>query len=301
MDWDDLRFVLAVGREGGLARAAKILRINHSTAHRKLAAVERKLGARLFERQRSGYRLTKQGEEICNAAKRMEVEALAIERQILGTDQKLSGNIRLSTSQLVGLYLLPELLRHFVRKFPEVKVEVSISDQFADLGRSETDVVIRGTSSPPPTLVGRRISSIPYCAYAHRSLADLNSLRSLAHYEWVGFASSDEHAPLTRWLHDIAPGVRCRYEFDSAAGVREAVARGLGASVLPCFTADQIPELTRISDVRIEPHFDLWILSHADLRRSARVKAFMGFMYGALTSSPYMESSRLNSRGQAFD
>lgn len=291
MHWDDLKFVLAVGREGGLAAAARSLAINYSTAHRRLDGIERKLGVRLFQRVRSGYCLTRQGEAVSEAARRIEAEVLSVERQVVGTDQKLSGTIRVGTSHLLGLYLLPEMLKQFMQKYPEVKVKLSINDELANLSQSDADVVIRGTATPPPYLVGRSIAPIAYCAYARRDLILGAKRRPLSHYEWIGFDNNDPAAPLKRWLDQVAPGAKCRFTLDSAAGVREALVRGLGAGVIPCLTGDQLPELARISEVRVEPGFNLWILSHADLRRSARIKAFMKFMEEMITSSPLVITS----------
>lgn len=291
MHWDDLKFVLTVDREGGLAAAARTLAINYSTAHRRLDGIERKLGVRLFQRVRSGYRLTRQGEEISATARRIEAEVLAVERQVVGTDQKLSGTIRVGTSQLLGLYLLPEILGKFLQQYPEVKVKLCISDELANLRHSDADVVIRGTARPPPYLVGRSIAPIAYCAYAREDLIRDTRTRPLNHYEWLGFDNNDPHAPLTRWLQQLVPGARCRCTFDSAAGLREALVRGLGAAVVPCLSGDQIPELSRISEVRMEPGFNLWILSHADLRRSARIKAFMKFVEDHLSASSLVRAS----------
>jgi len=289
--WDDLKFVLTVDREGGLAAAARALAINYSTAHRRLDGIERTLGVRLFQRVRSGYCLTRHGQAVSETARRVEAEILSVERQLVGTDQKLSGTIRVSTSHLLGLYFLPEMLRQFMQKYPEVKVKLAINDELANLSQSDADVVIRGTARPPPYLVGRSIAPIPYCAYVRRDLVFATPQRPLSDHEWIGFDNNDPAAPLKRWLDQIVPGARCRLTLDSAAGMREAVVRGLGAAVIPCLTGDQLPELARIGEVRVEPGFDLWILSHADLRRSARIKAFMKFMEETITSSPLVMRS----------
>lgn len=291
MNWDDLRFVLAVDREGGLAAAARALAINYSTAHRRLDQIERKIGVRLFRRLRTGYRLTKQGATVSDAARRMEAEALAVERQVVGADQKLSGEIRVSTSELLGLYLLPDMIGQFMDQYPEVRVELAISDELANLQRSDADVVVRGSANPPPSLVGRKVAPVPYCAYAHRRLVRGNSGRPLADYPWIFLRNQDPHAPLTRWTREIAPEASCRLRIDSGAGVCELLARGLGAAVVPCFVGDPLAELVRISEVRTDSGINLWVLSHVDLRRTARVVAFRRFMEARLAASPHLWTS----------
>lgn len=294
MDWDDYKFVLSVGRCAGLGAAARELAISHSTAHRKLEAIERALGVKLFERLSSGYTLTSEGRVIASAAEAIEANVLAAERQVVGTDQKLSGTIRVNTSELVGLYLFPEMLSRFVQQYPDVTVVTAISNDFASLTQSDADIVIRATSRPPLNLVGRRLASIPYCAYAHRDLAHRNAQKQLSAYEWIAYDNNDPQSPLSRWLREHASSNDCRIRFDSTAAVREAVSRGLGAAVLPCFTGDQMTDVVRISEVKYEPNFHLWLLTHKDLRRNARVRAFMKFMATLLQSSPYMSEAHFS-------
>jgi DNA-binding transcriptional LysR family regulator len=276
MKWDDLKFILAVERERGLAAAAKTLDIDYSTAHRHIAKIERDLGARLFSRRRDGYHLTLQGRELAETARRIEAEIYAAERRISGADKKLSGTIRISTSEMIGYYLLPPMLSRFAQAFANVRLTVSITDRMADLQRSDTDVVIRGTNAPPAYLSGRSVLPISYAAYVRRELASRH--KALHDYDWIGFASADPDAPLTRWQQALVPDLDCRYRFDSAAGLNEAALAGLGAAVIPCLIGELEPELVRISEVQLEPRFCLWILSHADLRRSPRIRTFMRFI-----------------------
>jgi DNA-binding transcriptional LysR family regulator len=171
-DWDDLRYVLAVARGGSLAGAAKVLRVDPSNVHRRLVAFEQRLSVRLFERLRDGYHPTPQGETLIEAARRIEAEALAAQRHVQGTELAVSGLVRVSTSELLGLYLLPPLLRSFASVHPEVEVELSIDNRLVDLARRDADVVVRATDEPPPGLVGRRIAKIASAVYAQRGYLD---------------------------------------------------------------------------------------------------------------------------------
>lgn len=282
MKWDDLKFILAVERERGLAAAAKTLAIDYSTAHRRIAKLEKDLGARLFSRRRDGYHLTAHGKELAETARRIEAEIHSAERRIAGTDKQLSGTIRISTSELIGYYLLPPMLGRFAKEFGNVRLTVSITDRLADLTRSDTDVVIRGTNAPPSYLTGRSVLPISYAAYVRK---DLSVRRKALHdYDWVGFASADPNAPLTRWQRELVPNSDCRFLFDSAAALNEAALAGLGAAVIPCLVGELEPELARVSDVRQEPKFCLWILSHAELRRTARIRAFTRFIQAEIES-----------------
>ena len=276
LDWDDLRYMLGLARAGSLAAAAKALGVDPSSVHRRLVRLEKELGVRLFDRGREGYRSTRQGTALVEAAARVEVEALKAQRQIAGADLKVSGSIRVSTSELLGLYLLPPLLGEFGARFPEVEVVLSIDNRLADLTRRDADIALRATDNPPPQLVGRFIGKIASAAYAHRSyLARVGRGRPLDGYDWLGLDESLAHAPQARWLRERVPNARCRLRFSLIEGAHQAARAGLGAAVLPSFVADRDPELERLTAPETAGDFGVWVLTHPDLRRSARIRAFM--------------------------
>lgn len=293
MDWNDYKFVLSVGRCEGLGAAARELSVSHSTAHRTLERIEKSLGVKLFERFASGYRLTAEGRVIASVAETMETYILAAERQVAGADKKLSGTIRVNTSELIGLYLVPEMLSRFVNQYPDVTVVTSITNSLADLTHCDADIVIRATAEPPLDMIGRKVAPIPYCAYAHRALVNRHQQQPLSAYDWIVHDNGDPQSVLARWLRTVGPVKESRIHFDSNAAVREAVSCGLGAGVLPCFTGDQMIDVVRISEVHMEPNYSLWMLTYKDMRGNARVSAFMKFIADLLESSPYMSEARL--------
>lgn len=300
MEWDEFKFVLAVKRAGGLAAAAKALAVSSSTAHRKLEDIERRVGIQLFERSQAGYRLTIHGEAVSRAAEAMELEALSAERGLSGADKRVAGRICVHTNALFGAYVLPELLFRFAKKYPEVNIVTKISDHIENLSRSDADIVIRATSCPPSHLVGRKVAPVPYCAYAREDLVEQNRQGTLADYDWIGLDDNNPRSAITRWTRDIVPGSTWKFTFDSTVALREAVAEGIGAAVLPCFTGDHIADVVRISGVGLEPDFSLWLLTHVDLRRNVRVRTFMRFLDSLLASSPYLETSRNEAQRAGF-
>ena len=276
LDWDDLRYVLALARGRSLAAAGKALRVDPSSVHRRLVALERRLAVRLFERGAGGYRPTPPGMTLIDAAARIEVEALRAERRIAGTDQRLSGLIRVSTSELLGLYLLPALLREFGMRFPQVEVTLSIDNRLVDLKGRDADVAVRATDTPPANLAGRRIAKIASCAYAQRAYLDrVGRGKPLESYDWLGLDDSLAHAPQARWLHERVPDARCRFRFNLIEGAHQAARAGMGAAVLPAFVGDSDAELERITSPETSGEFGVWVLTHPDLRRTARIRAFM--------------------------
>lgn len=285
MDWDDLRYVLAISRAAGLNPAAKALGVNPSSVYRRLEALERRLEVRLFERLRSGYRLTEPGEALAEAAARMESEALAVERRVLGTDVKLEGHIRLSTSEALALHVLPAYLAEFCAMYPGVSLDISASNQMVDLTRRDADVAIRATATPPEHLVGRSVGRIGLAAYAAPAYLDaVGRGRPLAEYDWIGFDGQLSHIRQARWLASNIPDTRVRLRFDSLGAVIQSTARGVGCASLPCFAADQDSRMERLPGTYVASDVQVWVLTHPDLRRSARIRACLQFFGSRLTA-----------------
>ena len=293
MDWDDMRYVLAISRTAGLSPAARQLGVNPSSVYRRLEALEKELEVRLFERLRSGYRLTESGEALAEAAARMETEALAVERQVKGTDVRLKGHLRVSTSEALAMYVLPSHLAEFRTMYPEVSLDVSASNQLVDLTRRDADVAIRATAIPPDHLVGRSVGKVGVAAYAARTYLDAQGRgRCITEYDWLGYDGQLAHIRQARWTNQHIPADRVKLRFDSMAALVTAVAHGVGCGSMPCFAGDSDPRLERLPDTRIETDVQIWLLTHPDLRRSARVRACLQF-FGARLAA---ESSRLLGR-----
>ena len=278
MDWDDLRYVLAIARAAGLSPAAKALGVNASSVYRRLEALESRLEVRLFERLRSGYRLTEAGEALAEAAARMEGEALAVERRVLGTDIKLEGHIRLSTSEALALYVLPQHLAEFRSTYPGVSLNLSANNQMVDLTRRDADVVIRATATPPDHLVGRSVGRIGFASYAAPAYFDAQGRgRPLADYDWLGYDGQLAHIRQASWINAHVPASRQHLHFDSLGAALESVALGLGCGALPCFAVDGDPRFERLPGSYVATDVEVWVLTHPDLRKSARIRACLQF------------------------
>jgi DNA-binding transcriptional LysR family regulator len=278
MDWDDLRYVLAISRSGGLNGAARYLGVNSSSVFRRLGALEKQLEVRLFERLRTGYRLTTAGEAFAKAAERMEQELLQVERKVKGTDTRLEGHVRLSTSDAVAQHLLPRWLGEFRETYPGLTLDVAATVQNIDLSKRDVDVVIRVTSSPPEHLIGRRLGRVAYAAYASKRYLDrVGRGRPLEAYHWLGWDGAMNITAMGLWLSKAVPETSIHMRFDQFAPARFAVNADLGCCSMPCFACDSDAALERIPHTHVLSNAELWVLTHPDLRRSARVRAFLQF------------------------
>lgn len=281
-NWDDLRIFLAVARAGSLSGAARALGVNHSTVFRRVGAFEAALGVRLFERVPNGYLLTPAGEELRAAALRVEEEVATIGRKVRGQDLRLSGSLRITTIDMLALWLLPRHLYRFRKDYPGIELELSVSNAALNLTKREADIALRIGNKPPETLVGRRVGRLVFAVYAAPSYGEPRRDLGLEQQDWIGFDL--EHAALAQRFAAFLPGVELACRVNSVATAVAAAAEGVGLAPLPCAIADREPKLQRVCELPEDFALDLWLLTHEDLRRTARIRAFMEFMAQALAA-----------------
>jgi DNA-binding transcriptional LysR family regulator len=278
LPWDDFRLVKAIADKGGLTHAAAHLGINHSTAFRRLAAVEAALDARLFERSRSGYVPTPAGLAMVEAADKMETDVARFGREVLGRTSTPSGELRITAPVGFVTDLLMPLLSRFRETYPDVRLDVVMAEEALNLSRRDADVAIRATSNPPANLVGRRLSGIAWAVYGRRDrLAD-----DVYRTRWVTPGPQVADGRFIRFLRDRTDVREIALQLNAVTGLPEAVLAGIGVGLLPCYLGDRRPDLARLEEIEPAIASDLWLLTHPDLRYATRVRAFMDFMAQAM-------------------
>ena len=154
---------------------------------RRLEAIERKLGARLFHRTRKGYELTAEGAELFETVARVEEELAEADRGVFGRDQSISGLLRFTSTETFMNGYLGQHIWEFLQENSEVEIQLICTDSTLSLARGEADLAIRFTKHPPETLIGRRLTSVAYAIYAAAGLAgDRFSRGERSRWEWVG-------------------------------------------------------------------------------------------------------------------
>lgn len=283
LEWNDYRVVLAVQRTGALAAAARQLGINHATVFRQVNAMEARLGAPLFDRHRRGYALTAMGEVALAAAEAMENEVLSAERRFTGGDLTLSGVIRVTApDDMVQRLLLPMFVA-FRARYPRIELEVILDNRHLNLSRREADVAIRPTLTAPETMVGVNIGPLKLATYGAPAFAtELSAGRALTDLPWIGWEEGADSTMFGGYFRQLTPRPLFVYRANSLLAQIAAAEAGVGVAVLPCFAADVSEKLQRLTDGARGAESVLWILTHPDLRRAARIKAFTEFMSGAL-------------------
>mgnify|MGYP000342027219 FL=1 len=280
MNWDDLRFFLAVARTRSLAGAARTLGVNHSTAFRRINRFEEEVGARLFERLPDGYQLTVAGEELLTHAEHVSDEVDRLQLKVLGQDFKPGGTVRLTAPDNIATQYLPAYLAGFCERYPDIEIELDVGAAHLDLTRREADVAIRATATPPLHLVGRRAVELPwyFCATdayvarfgrptgfsdlaGHRVVGATGQLRNLAPFRALSEAVNEPMA------------LRCS-SLDAMAAIAEY---GFAIALLPSDQASD--KLQRLMRLPLSPEAALWLLTHPELRKTERIRLLMDHLY----------------------
>ena len=281
--WDDLRYVLAVGRSGSLSGAARALRVNHSTVFRRIGQLEERLGVRLFDRLPDGYAPTPAGEALIGLGGRIDEDVVALERRLAGEDLRPSGVVRVTTTDTLVQFMATTCARFRVLQ-PLIQIELIVGQERLDLSRRDADVAIRPTSQPPETLVGRRLSGIAAAVYGSRAyLSTRPESTPFGEHDWLGYDDSLSHLTADHWLRERVRPERIVMRSNNFLALREAALAGMGLVLLPCYLADDQPGLRQLGEPLPELLTDLWLLVHDDLRRAARIRAFMDHVASEVT------------------
>jgi len=282
-EWDDLRYFLAVARQGSTIAAGRALHVNQSTVQRRLAALERRIGRPLVKRQPTGYRLTELGEEMVTYAERVEQAVLAFEQHLEAARREAVGVVRVTCPEpLVYRITKSSLLDRFHARYPGIRVEFVMSDKYLDLAKGEVDVALRSGDTDDDELVGRKIADSIWAVYASRKYVEQHGkperVEDLERHPLVGFDDTMTNHRAAKWLQQVAPNGKIVARNNSVLGLLYAVKAGIGVAPLPTALGDTEEDLVRV----LEPIPELarvWrLLTTPELRRTPRVAAFFDFM-----------------------
>ncbi|MBR9884038.1 MAG: LysR family transcriptional regulator [Oceanospirillales bacterium] len=269
LNWDYVRYFLALVEAGSLSAAARQLQVEHSTVARRLDQLERQLGVRLFDRMPRGWQLTGDGKMLLEPAKQMQESELRIQR-IMDGCVSLSGRVRVSVPPMLGRYLLTPHLLELRKQLPQVELELVSDLQSADLHRREADIALRLHRPEQLDLATRKLADLPFGLFASPAYLHLHAPEQ---WEFVGYEHSMNAAPQQQWLESQLGARRVVFRSNDLHLLAAAVVQGVGIGVLPRFLQPVYPELQLVSDPAWPVNRELWLVIHPDLRRSPRVRA----------------------------
>ena len=284
INWDNLRYVLMVANKGSIAAAARELDVNRTTVLRRINTFQENLNCRIFDRGDAGYVLTAEAEKMIDAAREVENTLFDMQRQIAGHELKLEGELRVTTTDSFILSMLGPHLATFREKHPYIVVDLLATNNILDLHRRDADVAIRPTRQPESNLVGRRLCDIEFGVYATPGFVQVMTDESVFEQRWIGFADSLVSTPVGAWFEATIPAAKICLRCDSFVAMRVVAESGVGLALLPVFLGDASQTLVRLEAPTHELTTGLWILTHPDLVRSARVHAFVDHISAALGS-----------------
>lgn len=278
LDWNGLKIFLAIAEARNLMSAAESLGMSHSTIYRRLNDFEEEVG-RLFERINGAYELTELGEEMLLQGKSISHSFENIERHIAGQDLQLKGLVKITTPSSFAYHFLPNKLAEFKALYPDIQLEILVTDQEVNMNNRQADIALRVTSNPPEHLVGREILKIQWGVYAHPAYCQISGTpyteKDLMDHKIIGAAGLLRNHPTFAEL-DKKFVKTIDIRTDDLVAMASFANQSHGLAILPDDLAQ--PDLKRLFTYKAAPDNHLWVLTHPDLRKIERIKVVMKFL-----------------------
>lgn len=282
LNWDDLKYFLAMAEEGSLSAAARKLNVSQPTLSRRLTALEEDIGSDLFVRTRSGLEMTHFGEQLINSARHMRDDVHTIERMATGHDSSLKGSVVISCVEILGADWMVRQTRPFRDQFPGITVEFKVENAASDLLRREADIAIRMFRPVQNDLIAKRVGTMTYGYYANREYLAANgtpeTLDQIEGHEFI--LPHDEILAHTNKFgkRPYHPKGNISFRSNNLITLASAVRQGFGIGAYSCIMGDEDPNLVRLFGNMAVFSSDIWLVTHAELRRSARIRAMFDFL-----------------------
>ena len=276
LDWEDVRYFVALARHGTLSSTARALRVNHATVARRIASLETLLSRNLFDRRAKGYVLTAEGKEVLHEAKAMDEAALSVLRR-LDAGTELSGLVRLAVGRVLAECFLIDRLRAFHDRYPAIDLEVFGGSRIVSLAKREADIALRYGSSKDSELVARRVATITFGFYASPAYRD--KLRAGHTPDFIGFDEKNDFVAEAKWMARQFGDRRFSFRTNSQTTQAAAARAGYGVALLPRYiVATHEPDLVEVSLGGRLPERDVWLLVRRDLAKAPRVRAVANYL-----------------------
>ncbi|QNP46518.1 LysR family transcriptional regulator [Sphingomonas sediminicola] len=290
LDWNDLRYFLAVARDGSTLAAARALRVSQTTVARRITALEEALGVRLFEKRQAGYTLTPEGQSLLGQAKTVESALNSFADAASAHSRDVSGTVKITTEEVYAITILAPLLRELHEAFPEIVIELDTSQSVRDLGAGEADISLRSTKAESQLsagLVGRQLCIDDWALYCSRDYAARNGVprnrAQLKKHSFIGGGGGNLWIHYQNWLQQLGLEQQVAMHHATSGGLLSGVRSGFGIAVLPCVVADGDPDLVQCLTPRSDHGRLLWLFTHERVRHTPRVRAVVDFLYDKLS------------------
>ena len=298
MNWDDVRYLVAVARDGSLSAAARALAVDQTTVSRRLKVLEQALGARLFERVGGLWQTTPAGDAALALGQRIEEEMIALAHSIHDRAVDVSGLVRvaaveaLASACLASACLAPRAAP-LLASHPRLLLELIGGDRNLNLGRREADLAVRLARPVSGDVVIRKLGDIGYGVYGRRGEHEPGRPSPANQCRWVGYDDAFQHLPEMRWLLARIDPSRLAVRSNSLSALAQAVATGAGLGVLPCFLVQDDERLMRLSGPLPVVTRESWLVVHPELRQVPRIRVVSDWIIALFDA----DTSRFSGQG----
>jgi DNA-binding transcriptional LysR family regulator len=276
--WDDFRFLLATARSGRFKLAAKALQTAETTVGRRVRALEERVGAKLVDRRLQGMSLTPAGQSALGDIEAMEHAAARVERTLLGIDQRLAGPVRVTTTEGLGSFWLTPRLGEFLAQYPDIQVEVIISNDALDLAAREADIAIRYARPIDPNLVGIEVGALGFDLVCSKEYAASYGVpNSFEGLRWHAIIDHGPYQTIPMWRSLLDMGPRVVYRSNSALSVLQAIRSGAGIGLVARFAQMLVSDLVTL-ELEMACGLPVWLISHVDTNKAARTQAMWAYL-----------------------
>lgn len=284
MEWSSLRDFLALAEQGSVSSASKLLGLSQPALSRRLLRLEEELDVPLFLRSPRGLQLTAAGERVLSVAKRMQEVADEVAAAAGQGHDPVSGVVRISAPEAgLGTDWLPRVLLPLRREHPDLLLEIHIENQVVDLARGASDIAIRGIRPVDPVLTARRVAKIGWALFAARSYLERSpspaSPRDLAEHDLLIYEQTF-NTRQAAWFERRGLSERVVLRCTSVDALISATRAGWGIALLPGMVGDADTSLRRLLPTLDVGSMQLWLATHADLRKSPRIHRVFRFLVG---------------------
>jgi DNA-binding transcriptional LysR family regulator len=285
MDWDKLRIFHAAASAGSFTHAAEALNLSQSAVSRQVSALELDLRVPLFHRHARGLVLTEQGDLLFRTAQEVLIKLEQTKVKLTDSKEKPSGELKVSTTVGLGSRWLIPRLKEFMELYPDIHLNVILTDEELDLSMRAADVAIRVRQPQQPDLIQRKLFNINFHAYASPEYVKKYGMpktsRELGGHKLLAFGGrTPNYMQEITWLQaaGAAHGIQFAMTINNITGLIRAVESGLGIAVLPDYLLPEGSSLVRVMTDETMPSLDAYFSYPEELKSVARVQVFRDFL-----------------------
>lgn len=291
INWNDLSVFLEIAREKTLSGAAVKLGVTHSTVFRRINNLESHLKVKLFSRNPDSYQLTEIGKEVLAHVKQVRSHVDDIHRLLDNSNSDLHGDVHVTAPHNIAYRFMPGYIARFHKRYPSIRINLMVSNKKYNLSRLEADLAIRATSNPPGDLVGKKLFTLQWSAYASAEYINTHgrakNLMELKQHLLIASNQALSKLPAFAWIEEKVPKDKIIMRCNDLVSMSSCAQAGIGVTLLPDDQAK--PDLIRLFELEKEITSDIWLFIHPDMRQCSRLITFRNFLMDSFLGDPLFQ------------